>query len=220
MARIISPSIQIKGKVGPLVFTKWKNVGVLKTVPDMTKKPISKRSAKVKSARKKFGSLSEFLGSLQLNHIFKKGFPVARSSNESALNASTACHLSFISGLENKEHWIAPEELCLSDPNGPLEHAEEINVIARDGGMVTVEWALDPFPERTTRLDDEMVLVFHEFRKVAIRRSVFVERRAGTCSVIFPADLIGRELHCWAFFASANCKLVSPTKYLGTVILI
>jgi hypothetical protein len=87
---------------------------------------------------------------------------------------------------------------------------------SEDGGF-TVNWELNPFPGKSTQLDDEAVVVFYDTKIDQFFTANRVQRNSLTCKLNVIRKLTGNDFACWIFFVSADGKLVSETEYLGTL---
>lgn len=207
-----------KGKVGDAVMVAYKGMFVIKS------KPVSYRcSANVKkqgSSKAIFKSVMEFLNSVG-SDVFHIGFQLPKKSRMTALNAATSYHLLHALEGEFPDYRIDLTKVKFSRPLLSLENGYQAVVENGEKFYVALRWGLNPFPAKSTQLDDKAVIVTYNTNRNNFDVSEDHPRRdALGFELLRNLGKAGDELYIWLFFISDDKKRVSETQYLGTITLI
>lgn len=213
--RKVSVLGRISGKIENIVVTKWKTQDVVKSTPSVRKKR-KKLSTEKAESEHSFKVVQEFFYGIDTS-VINMGYQLRKKDRMTAMNAAASYHLLNAVTGKYPDCGIDLTKVKFSRPLRSTENG--YNVLfndSEDGGFI-INWELDPFPEKTTQLDDEAVIVFydkttgHFFSDRGIQRSSKAYKR----SVL--SFMTGHDIACWIFFVSADKKLVSETEYLGTL---
>jgi hypothetical protein len=219
MARQKNGSIlgEMSGKVGNVVLTRWKDIKIVKSCPTPVRK--GKESVKQLKQRALFRSVMEFLSCLGKRAV-NLGFQLPKNAKITASNAAASYHLQHAVSGKYPEYYIDLEKVRLSKPLNRTEEGLNAKFSSKGKGM-SVQWELNSFPEKTTRLDDRAIVVaFNGTRGIGLSYNEDnILRSSLSYSFACPDRFVGDEIFCWMFFVSANGKRVSETQYLGSVTL-
>ena len=201
------------GKVGPTVLSPWKNIMTMRSLPGRRKKV---KSAKLIQQNELFKMVMNFLnGSLPAIRI---GYQQTRKASMTQANAATSYHLlnAVVQGPEGAG--IDMAKIRLSKSIWPTQPAWKPGIVAEADRMIRVSWQLNPFPHKSTRLDDQAVVVFYDDQlKKFLELKEPADRAAGVYTMKAHSSTVGHNYFCYLFMVSADGKLVSETQYLGMV---
>ncbi|WP_158796636.1 DUF6266 family protein [Pedobacter sp. L105] len=209
----------ISGKVGTVVLSTWRGLNIIKEVPSTRKnKKVPEKVAQQNGLFKIVSQFLEFSG----NDIIKRGYQLRKKENMTAFNFATSYHmLNAVTGTF-PNFSIDLSKVKFSRPLNSTQKGWNAVFIEDENGDLKVKWELNPFPKKTTQLDDEAVVIFYNATRGNFRISYDVQR--SSLGYIYPVkrqpSLVGHEIFSWLFFISADGKLVSETTYLGMLKMI
>ena len=211
----------ITGKVGGLVYTDMRGTKVVKKMPSPPKK--GKKTREQAEQRAVFKCAERFLRGVGYDAV-RLGYQLPKSTGMSEANAAMQhLMLEAVTG-EYPDYSINFSKVKMSDPLRETEACWNASCVAGDGLTIEVTWEKNPYPEKTTRLDDNAAIVFFNetwrrniYREMHSR--VTVPRSALKWTLQAAPRFLGHHIHCWIFFVSADGKRVSQSEYLGIVTL-
>jgi len=218
ISRNFSITGDIHGKVGPVVFLKWKGINVVRSAPTPPKK--SKTTVKQRKSRSAFKQVQEFVTSIPLE-LINLGYQLPRKSKYTASNLAFAYHRHNALAGETAPFEIDLSKVRFTQPINLTAGAWNVKLDTSIAQTAVVSWELNPFPQKHTHPDDLAVVIFYEVNE----RYFFMNQvRRDELSVEFSRALKktpapDRDMHAWIFFSSADLKKVSHTKYLGNFML-
>lgn len=217
MGRVTRGSVlgRIKGKVGTIVLTEWKGEGVVKATP-RTRRKRKKITAEKAASEQQFKVVQEFMYGIDTD-VINMGYQLRKKDRMTAMNAVTSYHLLNAVTGKYPDCSIDLTKVKFSRPLRSTENGYNVSFAKSAEGGFTINWQLNPFPEKTTQLDDEAVVVFYDTKIGQFFTTDRVQRNSLTCKRGKITKLIGNDFACWIFFVSADGKLVSETEYLGTL---
>lgn len=204
------------GKVGTAVLSPWKNIMTMRSLPRRRKKP---KSTKLVRQNDLFKMVTEFLyGALPAISI---GYQQTKKASMTKVNAATSYHLLHAVVQGPADPAIDMAKIKLSKPIWLTQPAWKTSIVAEPNRIIRVSWQLNPFPHKSTRLDDQAVMAIYDdqIKKFYVRNES-VDREALTCTIRTNPCTEGHDYFCYLFMVSADGKLVSPTQYLGAVTII
>lgn len=217
MGRITRGSIlgDMKGKIGTIVVTKWKGEGVVKATPKLRRTRKKLTAAKAASEHS-FKVVQNFLYGIDTD-VIHTGYQLRQKDRMTPMNAATSYHkLNAVTG-KYPDCGIDLTKVKFSRPLRPTENGYNVSFAESEDGGFTINWELNPFPEKTTQLDDEAVIVCYDRETGQFFTADRVQRSSLTCKRLLIRKFTGHDIACWIFFVSADGKLVSETEYLGTL---
>jgi len=201
----------IRGKVGYIVLTNWKNILVVKGLPSKTKKVSDDQRVQ----RVLFSAVTKFL--CKATDIYRLGYQLPKKSNLTPMNLATTYHMANAVVGEYPDFSLELSKIKFTNAIRPTENGWNAKLTRETNSHVEVSWELNPFPEKVTQLDDQAVVVIYDsFENGFLMYNKGVQRR-GLSFVIDYHTSAGLEIFYWLFFISANGKFVSETEYLGSV---
>jgi len=206
----------VKGLIDTIVASKWKDTFVVKGRPSKSNKPATLQQA---DQRIRFALVTTLLK--RIGSTISVGYQDA-GKNLTPMNAASRYHLA------NAVTGIYPDYLFdftkLKLTNGfeeSLDIAWLVKLTAEAGAVVKVEWELKSHPGKTSSITDRLTLLFYNVEEDSfITLEGAAARSELTRAEELPAPYAGDNLHCWAFFVSADGKRVSKSQYLGMVKLL
>lgn len=206
----------ITGKVGTIVLSSWRGLNVVKEAPPSKRKSKKKVSKKLAQQNGLFKIVNQFL-KLDGSDVIKRGYQLRKKEEMTPLNFATSYHmLNAVTGTY-PEYSIDLSKVKFSRPLNSTQEGWNAAFTEEENGDLRVNWELNPFPQKTTQLDDEAVVVFYNASRGYFRMSENVQR--SSLGYTFPikrkSSMVGNEIFSWLFFISADGKLVSETTYLG-----
>ena len=218
ISRNFSITGDIHGKVGPVVFLKWKGINVVRSAPTPPKK--SKTTVKQRKSRSAFKQVQEFVTSIPLE-IINLGYQLPRKSKYTASNLAFAYHRHNALAGETAPFEIDLSKVRFTQPINLTAGAWNVKLDTSIAQTAVVSWELNPFPQKHTHPDDLALVIFYDVKKQyffinAVRRD---ELSVEFSRALKKTPAPDRVMHAWIFFCSADYKKVSHTKYLGNFIL-
>lgn len=202
----------VTGKVGDIQLSRRFDKIVVRSLPEF------KRRRKFSDVQKAQHALFKLVGnflSFPGHKIFERGYQFPKKKTMTGQNAATRYHvLNAIVGTY-PECSFDLSMVKFTMPLRPTENGWNAQFAVAEEGAMEVSWELNSFPEISTRLDDEPIIVFYDdtFGSFYVRSAT--QRRSLSYHFKHAKYKISHDFHCWLFFLSANGKLVSETKYLG-----
>jgi len=217
-SRNFSITGDIHGKVGPVVFTTWKGLNVVRSAPEPpNKSKTTKKQAKERSA---FKSVQEFVASIPIE-LTRLGYQLPRNAKKTASNLAFAYHRLYALIGDAAQFDIDLSKVKFTQPINLTAGAWNVKLAIPTPDQALISWELNPFPQQHTQPDDLAFVIFYE---KTVRRFFTKQVRRDELSVSFSYPLgkkpvSDRNMFCWIFFSSADLKKVSHTKYLGNFML-
>ena len=207
----------VTGRIGPVVLRKWYGLKIAQSIPGFTKKET--KSLKQLKRHAIFKLIEYFCNESHLSHVFDLGYQQPKRSAMTVYNRVASYHmLEGITG-EYPDYSLNLSKLKFSFPIRKMDNAWKPSFVSKPDLYLEVNWELNPFPEKTTHLDDMLCVVFYDStRKLFFTNNTTALRSAQTFTRRYKIrETAGHEVHCWMFFVSADKTYVSDTKYLGMV---
>lgn len=209
----------ITGKVGSFVFSDMRGTKVVKKMPVLPKK--GEFTPDQADQRARFKCAEHFLRRLGYD-VARIGYQLPKNTGMSEANAVMQ-HL-MLEAVTGKypDYRIDFSNVKLSNPVRETDACWNGSCVAGDGLTIEVSWEKNPYPEKTTRLDDNAAIVFFDEtwgrnNFMAMHSRETVPRSALKWNYKGLPNLLGHKIHCWIFFVSADGKRVSQSEYLGMV---
>jgi hypothetical protein len=202
----------VKGAIDTIVTSKWKSIYVIKGKPTKSNKPATLTQAQ---QRIRFALVTAFLKRIASTIAVGYQNP---GKNLTPMNAAVKYHLaSTVKGLY-PDYEIDYPSIRLTIPSDALDSAWNISVSVGAGGMLTLSWDENKFVSGKTLPTDRMSVLLYDVDKDRfITMGATAARSALTNVIEMPEAYAGDSVHVWAYFVSADGKLVSATDYLGLV---
>lgn len=201
------------GRVGTVVLSNWLSIDTMRARP--IKRTNKKPSEKLIQQNDVFSKVMDFLRSAA--DVISIGFQKPRKAKMTALNAATSFHMLNAIVGDPADPYIDLAKVKFSCPIRATQPVWNPVLLAEAGRKITLKWELNPFPNKSTQLDDKVFVLFYDKQKDWFLTSTgYVNRNALSYSCTLMKDA-GDEIHCYMFMASADGKLVSETEYLGMV---
>jgi hypothetical protein len=209
----------MSGKVGSIVITQWKETTVVKSLPTKTKR--GKKSLEQARQRTLFETVGSFLRPVG-DGVISVGYQLSGKSKKiTPANAAASYHMLNTVRGDYPDYKIDFSKVKLSRPIHFTEQGWNAKFSAEKGLKLSVDWELNSFPDKFTRLDDIAIIVIFDITadRVLTQRSYKGGLLRSELQYSFSGVHrdIGHEVCCWMFFISADGKRVSETEYLGTV---
>ncbi len=204
----------VSGSVGPVVFCTLNGQDVVKSKPTKSKKAPTLLQLAV---RLKFAMSTEFLS--LFSDLISIGFKQVNKKTSRMNSAVSKLITENITGVY-PDFKIDYANVTLS--NGKLEGAQNLVVESKVQRQVSLTWAAnddtDPLVS-TVRNNDVVYVVFYDpTSKRVLRVNGNFKRGDGLMNVQITRLFTGPSIHGWLCFVSEDGKLVSPSKYLGTIV--
>jgi len=204
---------EIKGSVGNDTIYKWRSLTVIRQRSRYRDK--NKISPKQHQQNNIFKLVTSTFHKIQ--SAIKVGYQQQKNTAMTPMNAAVSYHMlnAIVGDPQNLR--IDPAKIKISHSIWATQNVWKPSLVATANKQITVTWELNPYPQKSTRLDDKVVIqLYHEDNHhfypcpIPLRDALVFNRTLNNIDV-------GKLLHCYMFVVSANGKLVSPTVYLGTV---
>jgi hypothetical protein len=211
-----SPIGDYSGKIGNIVMSPWNDKMIVRLVPRGRKEATS---AKLIKQNDLFKLVMNFLK--LASAVINVGFQQPRKPSMTKFNAAISYHILNAVILDLAGAFMDMEKVKFSKPIWVTQAAWKANAVAEPGLKIKVSWALNPFPNKCTQLDDKAHLVFYhnQTQKFTIFTAIAERKSLGyTCN--FPIIQQDTDCFCYLFMTSADGKLVAYTQYLGMFTLI
>lgn len=203
----------IRGKVGPVVGAKWRNLDVLKARPKPTTKDPKEAQVYQRSI---FGMVNSSLKGLK--KFIKIGFQSSKKTM-SPMNAAVQYSLRRAVSANAQTFYLDYSKVKIS--LGPLPVATNLAVLLQPNQELSIAWSayreIDPAVQMERDNDKLMVAIYDPFKKRLYGSDGIFKRSDLSAGFQLPLAFIGIPLHIWFFFTSESGKLVSDSVYLGSV---
>ncbi len=202
------------GKIGPVTLTTWKKLNIVKS--NIVRKRGTKQSEKQILQNEIFKLILQFFTPAKL--VIDTGFQLPKNISKTHMNLATSFHMkNTIINVEDK-CYIDLAKVKFSQPIKLTKQAWNPALSAEEGRKVTITWELNPYPQKCSQPDDEVIIVIYNRNEDLYLVNWAVGRRDMlTYTYLAHKQHIGHDLFCYMFIASANSKLISETDYLGMV---
>jgi len=204
------------GAIDSVVLSKWNDLDVMRSKPGKRRKKT--KSKKVQKQNKAFGTVSKFLNPAR--KFIDIGYQKPKVVKMTPFSNAVSYHLEHALIGDPESPFLDLTKIKLSSPIRKTQPAWNPVLSSAAELKVTVTWELNPFPNKCTQLDDEVILVYRDSQY-----NVFscvpgdVRRSDLSYTQTFNKRVSGHELHWYLFLISADGKLVSETDYLGKMIV-
>jgi hypothetical protein len=206
-----------QGKVGTVIGSRWKNVNVMRAMPEHVR---DARSEKQLTQREKFRVVSSFL---RLTRPFiRAGFEISSSANYSSNNRALSYNLRYGTTGEYPEPGISLDFPSVRIAEGSLEGA--LNATAQDTGSggLDISWEDNSGDANAQGNDTVMLLAYSEQHAQAVIDTEAAIREDGAATLSLPNainDGSGATLHVWIAFRNGDSETSSNSTYLGSISL-
>lgn len=217
MATISSKSVlgDVSGKIGPIIVSSWKKTGIVKSLPSSRKGGLS---IKQQRQNELFAIVMVFLSKTRnLREIIKDGFQLPKKKKISEMNLATSHNMLNAFNDDGINYTLDLPKVKFSHSIRSTENGWNAQFLSNQKGLLELRWELNPFPEKSTNLDDLAVPIFYNRTQNIFLYVPRCSRSKLSCSFISNPNESGDEVFCWLFFISADGKLVSETEYLGVI---
>ena len=203
-----------KGKIGPVTLTTWKKLNIVKS--NIARKPGTKQSEKQILQNEIFRLILQFFAPAK--PVIDTGFQLPKNISKTQMNLASSFHMkNAIINVEDK-CYIDLTKVKFSQPIKLTQQAWNIALTAEEGRKIIITWELNPYPQKCSQEDDEVMIVIYNRNEDLYLVNWAVGRRdALTYTYLADKKHMGHDLFCYMFIASANGKLISETEYLGMV---
>jgi len=205
---------EMTGSVGNITISKWRTLTVIRNRSSNRDK--NKISEKQHKQNEIFKLVQQPLKPIQ--DIIKLGYQQSKKTAMTPMNAAMSYHMlnAVIDGPEYPR--IDPAKIKISHSIWSTQNLWKPVLSASVNKRITLEWELNPYPQKCARLDDKVIIQFYQengnyFHPVIEEPARYKLR----VDLTFARFAIGLPFHAYLFVVSADGKLVSPTAYLGIV---
>jgi len=196
------------GKVGTVIGSKWKGIKYMRSLPDPSSQPPSRRQL---DQREKFRQGASFLQ--PLGPVIRVGFRT-QQKNQTPANAALSDLLVNAMGGTAPDFVINYERLKIAKGvlTGPRNANAELN-----GDLIEFNW-IDNAGEGDAEENDQVILTAVSDTAWPLYSVGQFTRGAGTGSLTIPEGVSGSIFHCYLAFAGTGDRFqVSNSIYLGSV---
>jgi len=206
----------LSGKIGNVILSTWCGLDTIKEVSGERKK--GKFSIKLARQNELFKITGKFLTDSSGENLFKKGFQLRKNEHINPTNAATSYHMLNAIAGEYPEYSIDLTKVKFTRVLHSTETGWNAQFVSEEDDL-KVQWELNSFAEKTTRLDDEAFVVFYNSTAKRFVTIDGLQRSSLSCTFppSFKKKMAGHDIFSWLYFISANGKLVSETEYLGMI---
>ena len=197
----------VKGKVGTVVFTRWKKLYIAKGLYNKRKKKDVSQLSQVAQ----LAMMSSFIKAF--SDEIKLGF---RKNTNKHTERSIAMKYNLANAIEGTfpHQSINYRKIKMSD--GSLEGAWATKLFF-EPDQVRVTWQMSELSnQKTIGKDKAQILVYNLTKKITLSRKTNLERNALEYTINDLKGHTGDTIHVWIFFVSANGKMVSNSDYIGS----
>lgn len=205
------------GKVGTVIGSRWKNVNVMRAMPEHVR---DARSEKQLAQREKFRVVSSFL---KLTRPFiRAGFEISSSANYSSNNRALSYNLRYGVTGAYPEPGITLDFPSVRVAEGSLEGALNATAKAGGSGGLDISWEDNSGIANAKAEDTVMLLAYSEQHEQAVANTEAANREDGAATLSLPDaidDGSGATLHVWIAFRNSASEISSNSAYLGSISL-
>jgi len=200
------------GSIDNVTLSKWRGLNIVKS--RIGKRRKKTESKKVVLQNEVFSIVQSFLNKFPKG-FFNIGYRLPKNAKMTALNAATSYHMRNAVIGESPDLSIDYSQVKFTQSRRPIENGWKATFTNAGNGEIVIKWELNPFPEKSTHLDDQAVAVFYseETKEFLIKGAK--QRDSLVHNYLWEKELEGTQFYGWLFFVSADGKLVSGTQYLG-----
>ena len=207
---------EFSGAVGTVVLSRWLDLVTMRSKPLRRKNKST--SAKVLQQNQVFGLVNILFGTAK--KAIRIGYQKPKAAKMTSYNAAVSYHLKNAVCGDPEDPSLDLSKIKLSCPVRQTQSVWNPLLSLEKGKNVVISWELNPFPQRCTELDDQVILVCYSKNDGKFFQLQDSGQRS---SLSYTHDINnwenGHELHYYLFMVSADGKLVSETEYLGMVTL-
>jgi hypothetical protein len=201
------------GKVGTVILTTWKSLCVMKSLH------VTRRKTKVSEAeltqRQLFKLIMKLLSKTGIGSVIKLGYQEPKKPTMTPLNAASSYHLLNAVVGDAADPHLDLALMKFSKPIRPTQKIWRPILLPRVEKQITINWELNPYPQKCTQLDDRVILVLYDSEADAFQVAKTAIRSSLTYTFSLGPQMTGHKMFCYLFLVSADGKLVSETQYLG-----
>lgn len=201
-----------RGKVGPVQLVKWKGINIMKGLPSHRLKRWKASDQQQKNIVL-FAKVSRF--AQHIKKVIKIGFQVPKGKKMSEVNLATSYFLLNAVIDDGANYALDLEKIKFSQPVRFTENGWNAKLSSSEDHTLSITWQLNPFPEKSTELDDIAVVVVYNKLNAFFTYRMDVTRHHQLWSMKLDSEWQKSEMFCWLFFMSSDGKRVSETQYLG-----
>lgn len=220
MARRTSASVlgQYRGRVGPVVFSSWMDLDIVKPVPKRGKHRKKQNAAQIEQSEI-FSKVNYLLSPVR--SLIDASYQSARKLKKISFNAAVSEMMINAVIVYEDKRFIDFSRIKLSKPAQRTEQIWDPVIKAEAGKKITVSWELNSFPKKCTRMDDQVKIAFCSKQNSEFRQVPMLTARKDLSST-FKINTInyGHEIFIYVVVISADGKLVAESDYLGSVTVI
>lgn len=207
-----APLGRFRGNIGPYIFTVYRGIQVVKSKPKKRNKRRKPKASQVEK-NKIFSAVQRILSLVKSD--INIGFQLPKNSGRSSFNAAMSYHLEYALTDGVRETTLDLTKLKFSDPQKQLQGAWNVGINYAADGNLTVSWELNPTPQKETRMDDCVRLLFYQ-KDIKTFFTPYGLQRNDLCYTFDLARISeSREIYCYLYLYSADLKRVSETEFLG-----
>ena len=204
----------LSGKTGNFVFAKWKSIKTLRAYQPQVRQSDSQALA---AQRLRF-SLIQHVASVAINFI-KSGFR-NYATNMSEYNYFMKQNLS--TGTTGVYPNIVRDYAELKFSAGTLLGANDASITSADKDGFTITFTDNSGEANALNSDLASCLLVCEGSELTgiVKSTAPQPRENGECSTTLPLHWIGKTVHVYLTFVSADGQLVSDSQYVGDTVVI
>jgi len=202
-----------RGKVGTVTLSTWLSVDTMRSnMPANGKKKLSPKQLTQTEIMKLVSSfLSRLLALINIT------YQQARYPDQTKMNEAVSYHIRNALVGDDTNRFFDLTKLKLSKPIRSTQSVWKPTLVSETALQIKITWELNPFPLKSTQLDDQVFLIFY-LKSLDMFDTIRGPRRDElTFTYTAPKNTVDKEVFCYMVISSADEKLVSPTKYLGMV---
>jgi len=199
-----------KGKVGTVTLSTWMSIETMRSNMGKKKKlPSEKQLTQIGIMK----LVSSFLSPLL--RIINLGYQQPKYPEMSKMNAAVSYHIKNALVGDDKNRFFDLSKIKLSKPIRSTQLAWNPLLEFNTERTIKISWELNPFPLKSTQLDDKVILVFYHKELDRFDMRSLIRRDDLTHTYTSSLSTVGHEVFCYMVLTSADGKLVSHTKYIG-----
>jgi len=201
-----------RGKVGTVTLSSWMSIETMRSnIVRKKKLPSEKQLAQIGIMKLVSSFLSPLLG------IINIGYQQPKYPEMTKMNAAVSYHIKNALVGDEKNRFFDLSKIQLSKAIKSTQTVWKPVLESDTALQIKISWELNPFPLKSTQLDDQVLLVFYHKELDRFDMRGQIKRDDLTFTYIAPKNTVGHEVFCYMVLTSADGKLVSPSKYLGVV---
>jgi len=198
-----------RGKVGRVIGSVVRGVHYMKGLGDLR---ADNPSPAQLDQRTKFALMTAFIKPLKT--LIQAGFPTTKEG-PSSLNLALSANLRHaIKGI-SPNFSVDYEKFVFSSGNLPKPAGAHMQ--STEDAQVTMTWENSGNVAPT---DQATMLVYNPTQNIYVTLPNAGPRSAQSCDLQLPTDFSGQQVHGWISFVSADKKQVSPSVYVGALLVV